>query len=68
MMPQTTRWWLPKAFVVVMLFIVGLTMTLLAGFTLMQQRDIAALAVTSIGIVITGLAEALRRLLLRRKP
>ena len=66
--PPPTRWWLPKAFVVVMLFIVGLTMTLIAGITLTQQRDMPAFAMTSIGIVITGLAEALRRLLLRRKP
>ena len=65
--PPPTRWWLPKAFVVVMMFIVGLTMTFVAGSTLMQQRDLPALAMTSIGIVITGLAERLRRLLLRRE-
>ncbi|MEO5841579.1 MAG: hypothetical protein ABIQ73_04360 [Acidimicrobiales bacterium] len=64
--PPPTRWWLPKAFVVVMLFIVGLTMTVVAGITLMQQRDIPALAMTSIGIALTAVAEGLRRRLLRR--
>jgi hypothetical protein len=62
-----TRWWLPKAFVVALLFIVGLTMTLIAGTTLAQQRDLAAFAMTSIGIALTAVAEFLRRLLLRRK-
>jgi hypothetical protein len=66
--PPPTRWWLPKAFVVVMLFIVGLTMTLIAGITLTQQRDMAAFAMTSIGIAITVVSEGLRRLLLRREP
>ena len=66
--PPPTRWWLPKAFVVVMTFIVGLTTTLVAGITLTQQHDVAAFAMTSIGIAVTAVAEGLCRLLLRRKP